>query len=177
MQKDMFIFSAVLKDKPNTRRGILSLTSSIYDPLGFLAPTILPAKKLLQDLCKLKLDWDDPVGENESQRWEKWKEELPKLSQLAVKRCVKPADLGELKTVELHNFADASQFAFGAVSYLRLVDTKDNACCSFLMGKSRLAHVKPMTVPRLELSAAVLAVQLDKTLKTELEIPVHQSVK
>ncbi|XP_078351492.1 uncharacterized protein LOC144636211 [Oculina patagonica] len=176
MQKDMFIFNAVLKDKPNTRRDILSLKSSIYDPLGFLAPIILPAKQLLQDLCKLKLDWDDPVDEKESQRWEKWKEELPKLSQLAVKRCVKPADLGELKTVELHNFADASQFAFGAVSYLRLVDTKDNACCSFLMGKSRLAHIKPMTVPRLELSAAVLAVQLDKTLKTELEIPVQQSV-
>ncbi|KAL9958215.1 hypothetical protein ACROYT_G035197 [Oculina patagonica] len=56
MRKNMFIFSAVLKDKPNTRRGILSLTSSIYDPLGFLAPIILLAKKLLQDLCKQKLD-------------------------------------------------------------------------------------------------------------------------
>ena len=63
MQKDMFIFDAALKSKPNTRRGILSLTSSIHDPLGFLAPIILPAKKLLQDLCKQKLDWDDPVCE------------------------------------------------------------------------------------------------------------------
>ena len=171
MQKDVFIFSADLKDKPNTRRGILSLTSSIYDPL-----IILPAKKLLQDLCKQKLDWDDPVGANESRRWEKWKEEVPQLSQMAVKRCVKPVDLEKLKFAELHNFADASQFAFGAVSYLRLVDAKDNAYCSFLMGKSRLAHIKPTTVPRLELSAAVLAVQLDKTLKSELEIPVRQSV-
>lgn len=64
MQKDMFIFDAALKSKSNTRRGILSLTSSIYDPLGFLAPIILPAKKLLQDMCKQRLDWDNPVGEN-----------------------------------------------------------------------------------------------------------------
>ena len=106
----------------------------------------------------------------------KWKHDLPKLSQLAVKRCIKPADLGKLKFAVLHYFADASQFAFGAVSYLRMVDSTDNAYCSFLMGKSRLAHIKPMTVPRLELSAAVLAVQLDETLKSELEIPLHQSV-
>ena len=106
----------------------------------------------------------------------KWKEDLPKLSQLAVKRCVKPTDLEKLKFAVLHHFADASQFAFGAVSYLRMVDLIDNAYCSFLMGKSRLVHIKPMTVPRLELSAAVLAVQLDETLESELEIPLHQSV-
>ena len=176
MQQDMFIFDAALKSKPNTRRGILSLTSSIYDPLGFLAPIILPAKKSLQDLCKQRLDWDDLVGENESHRWEKWKEDLPKLSQLAVKRCVKPPDLEKFKFAVLHHFADASQFAFGAVLYLRMVDSTDNAYCWFLMGKSRLAHIKPMTVPRLELSAAVLAVQLDETLESELEIPLHQSV-
>ena len=54
-----------------------------------------------------------------------------------------------------------------------MVDSTDSAYCSFLMGKSRLAHIKLMTVPRLELSAAVLAVQLDDTLKSELEIPLH----
>ena len=84
------------------------------------------------------------VGENESRRWEKWKEDLPKLSQLAVKRCVKPPDLKKLKFAVLHHFADASQFAFGAVSYLRMVDSTDNAYCSFLMGKSRVAHIRPM---------------------------------
>ena len=71
MQKDMFIFDAALKSKQHTRGGILSLTSSIYDPLGFLAPIIVPAKKFLQDLCKQRLDWDDPVSENQSRRWEK----------------------------------------------------------------------------------------------------------
>lgn len=95
----------------------MSLPSSIYDPFGFLAPIILPAKKLLHDLCKQKLDWDDQVGVKKSRRWEKWKE-LPKL--IAVERCVKRADLKKLKYTDLLNFANASQFAFGAVSYLRL---------------------------------------------------------
>ena len=106
----------------------------------------------------------------------KWKHDLPKLSQLAVERCVKPADLEKLTFAVLHHFPDASHFAFGAVSYLRMVDSTDNAYCMFLMGKSCLAHIKPMTVSRLELSAAVLAIQLDETLKSELEIPLHQSV-
>ena len=79
MQKDIFNFSAVLKNKPNTHRRILSLRSLMYDPLGFLAPIILPAKTLLQDLCKQRLDWDYPVCENEGRRWEEWKEQLPKL--------------------------------------------------------------------------------------------------
>ena len=143
MQKDMFIFDAALKSKPNTRRGIMSLTTSIYDPRGFLASIILSAKKLLQDLCKQRLDRDDPVGENKSRRWEKWKEDLPKLSQLAVERCVKPADLGKLKFAVLHHFADSPQFTFGAVSYLRMVDSTDNAYCSFLMGKSVLRTSSP----------------------------------
>ncbi len=137
MQKDMFIFSAVLKDKPNTRRDIVS------DKLDLRSTRVPGAnhsscEEATSGFMQQKLDWADPVGENENQRWQKRKEELPKLSQIAVKRCVKPADLGELKTVELHNFADASQFAFGAVSYLRLVVTKDNAYCSFLMGISVL---------------------------------------
>ena len=84
MESDKFTFNVDLKDKPNIRRGILSLTSSVYDPLGFLAPIILPAKKLLQDLCRKKLTWDDRVGEIEGQTWEKWKEQLSSLSQIAV---------------------------------------------------------------------------------------------
>ena len=73
MDIDMFTFKVNLNEKPNTRRGILSLTSSLYDPLGLVAPIILPAKKLLQDLCKQKLGWDDPIHDDDEERWEKWK--------------------------------------------------------------------------------------------------------
>ena len=175
MESDKFTFKVALKDRPNTRRGILSLTSSVYDPLGFVAPIILPAKKLLQDLCRQKLGWDDPISDVDGERWEKWKRQLPSLSEITVNRCVKPAYFGDLKVAELHNFADASQIAYGAVSYLRLVDVEDRIHCAFLVGKSRLAHLKPMSVPRLELSAAVLAVQLDQSTREELDIPITQS--
>ena len=56
-----------------------------------------------------------------------------------------------------------------------MVDVEDRIHCTFLIGKSRLAHLKPMTVPRLELSAAVLAVQLDKSVREELDVPIIQS--
>ena len=175
MESDKFTFKVALKDRPNSRRGILSLTSSVYDPLGFVAPIILPAKKLLQDLCRQKLGWDDPISDVDGERWEKWKRQLPSLSEITVNRCVKPAYFGDLKVAELHDFADASQIAYGAVSYLRLVDVEDRIHCAFLVGKSRLAHLKPMSVPRLELSAAVLAVQLDQSTREELDIPITQS--
>ena len=54
MESDKFMFKVALKDRPNTRRGILSLTSSVYAPLGFVAPVVLPTKKLLKDLCRKK---------------------------------------------------------------------------------------------------------------------------
>ena len=175
MESDKFIFKVALKDRPNTRRGILSLTSSVYDPLGFVAPIVLPAKKLLQDLCREKRGWDDSISDFDCARWKKWKSQLANLSLITVNRCLRPACFGDLKIAELHNFADALQIAYGAVTYLRLVDVEERIHCAFLIGKSRLARLRPMTVPRLELSAAVLAVQLDRTVREELDIPINQS--
>ena len=64
--------------------------------------------------------------------------------------------------------------AYGVVCYLRLVDVNDRMYCAFLVGRSLLAHVRSMTVPRLELCAAVLAVQLKQSIKEELDIPVTE---
>ena len=84
MKTDMFTIKILIKDKPYTRRGILSVTSSIYDPLGFVSPVVLPAKKLIQDLYKQGLGWDKKIGEEETARWEKWLSDLPKLSLISV---------------------------------------------------------------------------------------------
>ncbi|XP_068720606.1 uncharacterized protein [Montipora capricornis] len=88
METDMFTFKVNLKEKPDSRRGILSLASSLYDPLGLVAPIILPAKKLLQDLCKQKLGWDDPINDDDKERWEKWKNQLSGLPKIKVNRCL-----------------------------------------------------------------------------------------
>ena len=126
-----FCLTFLPKDNPTTRRDILSVTSSV---LGFLAPAILPAKKLLQDLCKLKLGWDNAIGEEELTKWKRWLSDLPDLSKIRVERCIKPSDFGEIKHAQLHYFADASQISYGAVSYIRLVSIDGRIHCVFLMG-------------------------------------------
>ena len=66
-----------------TRRGILSVISSIYDPLGFVAPLILPAKAILRDLCRKGWEWDDRIPLEDLERWQDWLQELPKFGQFA----------------------------------------------------------------------------------------------
>ncbi|XP_044182749.1 uncharacterized protein LOC114952001 [Acropora millepora] len=172
---DTFRFSIVVKDRPPTRRGILSIVSSVYDPLGFVAPFVLQAKILLQDLCRKNFGWDDQIPEKELMRWTSWLEELPKLEQFSLERCLKQSDCAGIVSCQLHHFSDASEVAYGAVSYLRLVDSQGNIRCSFLMGKSRLAPLKPLTIPRMELSAAVLSTRLDAMMRQELDIAIHNS--
>ena len=70
---DCFGFSIVLKDQPLTRRGVLATVASVYDPLGFLAPLVLRAKKILQEICRRGVSWDDPLPEDVRPRWERWK--------------------------------------------------------------------------------------------------------
>ena len=93
-----------------------------------------------------------------------------------MKRCVKGADLGEVVTTEIHHFCDASQCAYRAVSYLRQVNSDGQAHCSFLIGKSRLAPLKQMSIARLELAAATVSVRLNKLLKNELETPIDEII-
>ena len=170
VESDTFRFRITIKDKPLTRRGILSIVSSIYDPLGFAPPFTLRAKKLLQDLCKdEKLGWDDELTEPYRNRWENWRSELPMLERILVPRCVKPIDFAEVKSRQVHMFSDASSVGYGSVPYLRLCDNENRIHCSFLMGKARLAPIKAVTIPRLELTAATVSVRLGEILKKELD--------
>ena len=168
IEGDCFQFNIAQKDKPHTRRGILSMVSSIFDPLGFVAPFVLSAKTILQTLCKKGLGWDEIIPEEDLFEWQKWLAELPKLERFKVNRCFHPPEFGDITKSQLHHFSDASELGYGAVSYLRSVNNHGNINCSFVMGKSRLAPVKPRTIPRLELSATTTAVCLDTTDSFEL---------
>ena len=173
---DTVSFSITIKDRPATRRGLLSVISSVYDPLGFVAPFVLPAKILLQDLCKRKFDWDDPIPQEDLARWQAWMSELPKLEHFRVERCFKPRDFGKVESCQLHLFSDASEVAYGAASYLRMANGNGDVHCSFVMGKSRLAPLKPVTIPRMELSAAVLSTRLDRMIRDEIEYKIDDSI-
>ena len=150
-----------VKEKPITRRGILSVISQVYDPLGIVQPFILTMKRHLQSLNGENLDWDEPLSLEMQTEWNNWLAALPSLEKLSVPCCYNPS--GFIRTrIELHCFSDGSQNGFGAVAYLRMTSSSGEVHCSFVLGKSRVAPRKPMTVPRLELTAAVVAVRLAK---------------
>ena len=164
------------KLKAHTRRGLLSVVCSVYDPLGFVCPFVLRAKILFQDECRLKgKSWDDPLEVHTQEKWMKWLDDIPKLSEFKVDRCLIPDGFGDVHEVQLHHFADASKDAFGCVSYARFVSVAGEVHCTFLLGKSRLAPLKTMTIPRLELSAAVVAARVDLMLRKEIGLGVSGS--
>eukprot|EP00794_Sanderia_malayensis_P021405 gene21405-biopygen17186 len=99
---DSFGFKITIKDMKSSRRGILSTVSSIYDPLGFAAPFILPAKTILQDLCRLKLSWDDEIPNSNSLQWRNWLHDLPDLENYTIDRCFKPEGFGNIATSQHH---------------------------------------------------------------------------
>ena len=176
LETDSFGFKIQLPEKPLTRRGILSLVSSVYDPLGMVAPVILPARQILQELCRLKLGWDEKIPENLEQTWWNWLRDLSLLSNYKVRRCLKPDGFAHPVSSQLHHFADASENGYGTVSYLRMLNQYHQVHCAFLMGKARVVPLKPVTIPRLELTAAAVAVRMDCMMREEIELPLEPSV-
>jgi hypothetical protein len=169
IENDTLGFRITLKDKPLARRGVLSTVSSVYDPLGLVAPFLLKGKKLLQRLCSSHKDWDDEISDDERVLWEQWRRNLPLLEKIEVQRCFKPPDFGLVTSEELHHFSDASQIGYGQCSYLRLVDINNRIHCSLVIGKSRVSPAKPVTIPRLELTASTLSVKVSHMLEAELQ--------
>lgn len=175
VQTDVFKFKMALKEQPHTRRGILSVVSSVYDPLGFLAPQTLPAEFILQDACRRSHGWDDQIPTVLQQQWIKWLQDLEKVMAFKVERCLKPPDFGKPTHGQLHHFSDASESGYGTVTYLRMQNNSNNIHVSFTLGKARVAPLKQVTIPRLELTAAVLAVRVDAMLRAELQLPLENS--
>ena len=124
VENDTFVFKITLKEKPLTRRGMLSVLCSVYDPLGFLVPLTLPVKNMLQELCKQKYGWDEKIPHATSQKWTEWTSSLTKLTDFSVPRCIKPKDFGEPTSFQLHHFSDSSEDGYGTVSYLRMKNSR-----------------------------------------------------
>ena len=89
VELDKFQYIIIPNNKPFTR-GILSIVSSIYDPVGFVSPVIFRAKLILQRLCHEKLGWDERIPDEELLDWKRWLAELPVFERFGVERCIKP---------------------------------------------------------------------------------------
>ena len=148
-----------------SKRGILSTLAMLFDPLGLISPTGICVKIIFQELCVEKLDWDDPLPEEKVARWEAWLRDLDNVKTISIPRCVFSQTDGNILSYELHGFGDASQKAYCAVVYL-VYRTNEGISTKLMCSKSRVAPLKNLSIPRLELlSARILAVLMSNVIK------------
>ena len=174
-ETDSFRFAVSSRQSAPTKRGVLSRVSSVFDPLGVLAPFLLPAKCLIQDLWRRKRSWDEPLDESNRVVWEKWLADLPALRAFQLPRCLCGGALRDVQ-MELHVFGDASEKGFGTVCYARYVFPDGRIEVGFVMSKTRVAPLRQLSIPRLELQAALLAVRLADIVKKELTLCLSKTV-
>lgn len=173
LKMDCFTFRVSREVKPFTRRGTLSTVNSLYDPLGFVSPVTMQGKALVRELASLQQDWDEPLPADKKAQWEAWTTALAELEHLHIPRPYIPVSLSQTLNGELCIFSDASVLAIAAVAYLRVKDSKGQLYVGFVMSKSKLAPFPAHTVPRLELCASVLAVELMELIREEMDVDLR----
>ncbi|CAF4751000.1 unnamed protein product [Pieris macdunnoughi] len=159
--QDKLYFSVDFQiEQPFTKRTILAATCKIFDPLGLLSACTIVPKMLLQRLWESKLDWDDLVSADVSKQWSDFVNNLNQIKAINIPRHVLHPSSDTPVSVELHCFVDSSQSAFAACVFIRCTYQEDNVSVKLLCAKARVAPLKPSTIPRLELAAALLGAQL-----------------
>lgn len=165
---DNFTFRVSARDRRCTKRTILSEIAQIFDPLGFLSPVTFFAKYLMQLLWVSGVAWDEDAPENISLEWQALKTQLSSLSSVAVpRRMVK-----DFIDLQLHGFCDASERGFCAVIYCRTLDKNGLCTVQLVCAKSKVAPLRRLSIPRLELLAAVLLSDLSASVIEALK-PFH----
>ncbi|XP_025266081.1 uncharacterized protein LOC112638468 [Camponotus floridanus] len=150
-----------------TKRRVLSETARMFDPLGWLTPVTMRAKILIQSAWLQKLDWDAPLPSTDALAWKSLLTQLPRLNEIRVSRWL--GSDGSHSHVDLHGFADASERGYAAVVYLRS-STQKGTTIHLLNAKGKVAPVKPVSLPRLELCAAALLTNLVAHTRTLLSL-------
>ncbi|XP_048483631.1 uncharacterized protein LOC119692124 [Plutella xylostella] len=152
-----------------TKRSILAEIQKLFDPLGWIAPAIIPAKILMQRLWLQKTGWDEDVDEEAREEWIELREKFQELDQVQVKRWHETTESNRDHT-SIHGFCDASTKAYAAVAYLRVEDKEGNVTTNIIAAKTRVAPLKPVTLPRLELCGAVLLAKMLKQIREAMRI-------
>ncbi|KAI3374254.1 hypothetical protein L3Q82_005948 [Scortum barcoo] len=147
-----------VSDKPYTRRGVLSTVNSLFDPLGFAAPVTIKGRALLREFTTEVHEWDTELPGDKRNKWETWKKSLQDLSSLHLPRAyMQRTSLSNATYTELYLFSDASNWAIGAVAYLRAITADGQCSVGFVLGKAKLAPQPEPTIPRnLELSKRLM---------------------
>ncbi|GBN29199.1 hypothetical protein AVEN_113976-1, partial [Araneus ventricosus] len=160
-------------ETPITKRKILSAVHRIFDPIGFTCPVTLKPKILLQECWKLGVTWDTELPFSISRKFEKWKEQLKCLNSLEIPRCI-TKELSPNSELSLHVFCDASKTAYASCVFLR-TEIDGTITCQLVQARARVAPIKAITIPRLELLACTIGSRLANTTKSDLgleDVPI-----
>ena len=161
--------------KSLTQRLVLSLVSKVFDSIGLVAPFTVAARLLLKDIWRVSgQHWDEELPKDTVEGILEWSVELPMLAGITIPKSYFS---GNFKHLELHMFGDSSQEVFSAVAFLRAqVNTSSGPKTelAFVLGKARVAPMKVMTIPKLELQAALLAARLEQDICRALTVHVNK---
>lgn len=147
-----------------TKREALRVVMRIFDPLGLAAKFTIRGKMILQDIWRAGIDWDEQITSDIFEDWRKFLNTFDEIEKIRIPRRYVKLD-PRLARVELITFVDASDKAFAAISYFRFT-TEDHNHIALVAAKAKVAPVNPLTIPRLELQAAILGVRLATTMKS-----------
>ncbi|KAM8703163.1 hypothetical protein ACLKA7_007872 [Drosophila subpalustris] len=147
-----------------TKRELLQVLMSVFDPLGLVSCFTIGLKILLQHVRRCKVGWDEELPQELSNDWENWKRLLPQIQMLEIPRCYSQ-NLTKATQADLHIFVDASEYAYAAVCYAR-VQLHDIVHVALVAAKCKVAPLKPLSIPRMELQAAVAGLRLGQKITT-----------
>ncbi|XP_042145402.1 uncharacterized protein LOC121835341 [Ixodes scapularis] len=169
---DAFRFSGehlldILSSNRNTKRSVLQASARIFDPLGFLAPYVIRVKMLFQRMWQQGLGWDEELPDELREEWAAWCSELVDLRMVISPRCLLRVD-GDLTELQLRVFSDASPQAYGACAYLRAVNSAGDVSVNLIVAKARVAPLKTLSLPRLELMGAPMGARLAAFLRASV---------
>ncbi|XP_037297647.1 LOW QUALITY PROTEIN: uncharacterized protein LOC115453172 [Manduca sexta] len=156
---------SLLQDEVPTKRQALKIVMSVFDPLGLLSPLTIKPKQLLQEVWRRGTPWDDRLDADIAASWSRWLTQLKAASNIAVPRCY--LSYSTASRLELHVFTDASESAYAAVLYWRTVDSDGTTAVTLLTAKAKVAPLKLLSIPRMELQAAVLGTRMAIAVKNE----------
>ncbi len=182
-EADAFSYKVEISVPGNTHRKILSQIFTIWDPRGLIIPFIIRAKMLLQKLWmgnlqrrkERRIDWDAPIPAEKLTEWYRWYKEAKQLFHIVIPRPFRTRQDSSTST-SLMVFSNASEKAYGTCAYLMHCYEDGTTECRLIAAKARVAPLKRLTIPRLELMGAVVAVRLAETLINELETPIHRVI-
>lgn len=169
---DNFFFTSSLQEKELfTKRIIVSEASRLFDPLGWVAPVIIKIKIFIQKLWATNLEWDQILPEEITKRWRIIRTHLEKISQITIPRFIQTT-IND--SIQMHGFADASQDAFAAVVYLRVETSTGEIIVKLISAKTKVAPIKQVSLPRLELCATVLLTNLMNLIENETQLSISE---